>query len=141
MDDGDPSLSDEENDVEDSPDNLSRVRLVDAPILLFVCFHKALRSELDRLRGLAETASLQDDPRRRREIILKLQQRFQFLKLALKYHCAAEDEVSFSTVYISVISRDSLVANLLCVIELGFIFYNVANHTEKSVNRYNLYAS
>jgi len=98
---GDPSLSDmeeeeEENDVmvNDSVDILSRFRIFDAPILLFVCFHKALRSELDQLRSFAETASLEDDPNRCREIVVKLQQRFQFLKLAFKYHCAAEDEVS-----------------------------------------------
>jgi zinc finger-like protein len=98
---GDPSLSDmeeeeEENDVKvnDSVDILSTFRLLDAPILLFVCFHKALRSELDQLRLFTETASLEDDPNRCRELILKLQQRFQFLKIALNYHCAAEDEVS-----------------------------------------------
>lgn len=101
MDDGDPSLSDKEegeNDEEDTP--LLRVPLVDAPILLFVCFHKAFRSELDHLRRLAETASsLEDEPRRCRQIVLQLQRRFQFLKLAHKYHCAAEDEVSFSYIY------------------------------------------
>lgn len=94
---GELSLSDkEEDDVEDTPDILSRFRLVDAPILLFVCFHKALRSEIDRLRELAESASLVDDQHVYREIVVKLLQRFQFLKLAFKYHCAAEDEVSFT---------------------------------------------
>lgn len=99
---GDPSLSDmeeeeEENDVmvNDSVDILSRFPIFDAPILLFVCFHQALRSELDQLRPFAETASsLEHDPNRCREIVFKLQHRFQFLKLAFKYHCAAEDEVS-----------------------------------------------
>lgn len=97
MDGGDPSLSDkeEEDDEEkDLPEILSRVRLVDSPILLFVCFHKAVRSELRLLRRLAETASLEDEPQSKRETVLKLQRRFHFLKLAHKYHCAAEDEVS-----------------------------------------------
>lgn len=97
----------EEDDVQDAPDILSRFRLVDAPILFFVCFHKALRSELDRLRDLAETASFVDDQNVYREIVVKLLQRFQFLKLAFKYHCAAEDEVSF-TLYISLLSRACL---------------------------------
>ena len=95
MDSGDPSMSDNDEDENDLPDILSRVRLVEAPILLFVWFHYALRSELRHLRRLAETASLEDQPpQRSREVILKLQRRFRFLKLALKYHCAAEDEVS-----------------------------------------------
>ncbi|CAJ2664463.1 unnamed protein product [Trifolium pratense] len=99
---GDPSLSDmeeeeEENDVKvnDSVDILSTFRILDAPILLFVCFHKALRFELDQLRVFADTASLEDDPHRYCELVVKLQQRFQFLKIALKYHCAAEDEIIF----------------------------------------------
>ena len=84
------------NDEEDVADILSRVRIVDAPILLFVCFHKATRSKLDLLCRLAETASLEDESRRCRELVAQLQRRFQFLKLAHKYHYAAEDEVSFS---------------------------------------------
>ncbi|KAK7330413.1 hypothetical protein VNO77_24607 [Canavalia gladiata] len=113
MDGGDLSLSDkeEENDEEDSADVLLRVRLVDAPILLFVCFHKALRSELDNLRLLAETASLEDEPHRRRQITLQLQRRFQFLKLANKYHCAAEDEVIF-------LALDTHVKNIVCTYSL-----------------------
>ncbi|KAG4378761.1 hypothetical protein GLYMA_17G096900v4 [Glycine max] len=113
MDDGDPSLSDKEegeNDEEDTP--LLRVPLVDAPILLFVCFHKAFRSELDHLRRLAETASsLEDEPRRCRQIVLQLQRRFQFLKLAHKYHCAAEDEVIF-------LALDTHVKNVICTYSL-----------------------
>lgn len=85
----------EENDEDDrqGKDCLSRVRLVDAPILLFVCFHEALRGELDELRRLAETLSL-ENVSHGRELILKLQRRFEFLKHVLKYHCVAEDEVS-----------------------------------------------
>lgn len=107
MDDGDPSLSDkeEENDEEDVAGILLRIPIVDAPILIFVCFHKAFRSELDHLRRLAETASLEDKPRRCRQMILQLQRRFQFLKLAHKYHCAAEDEVSFSPRSVSLLTN------------------------------------
>ncbi|KAL4398720.1 hypothetical protein HN51_003321 [Arachis hypogaea] len=98
MDGGDhsSSLSDNDEDENELPDILSRVRLVDAPVLLFVCFHHALRSELSQLRRLAETASFDDRSQEPRgEVILKLQRRFRFLKLAFKYHCAAEDEVIF----------------------------------------------
>ncbi|XP_027329762.1 zinc finger protein BRUTUS-like At1g18910 isoform X3 [Abrus precatorius] len=114
MDGGDPSLSDkeEENDEEDAAtDILSRVSLVDAPILLFVCFHKALRSELHLLRRLAETASLEDEPRPCRQLVLQLHRRFQFLKLAHKYHCAAEDEVIF-------LALDTHVKNVVCTYSL-----------------------
>lgn len=116
---GDPSLSDmeeeeEENDVmvNDSVDILSRFPIFDAPILLFVCFHQALRSELDQLRPFAETASsLEHDPNRCREIVFKLQHRFQFLKLAFKYHCAAEDEIIFHAL-------DIHVKNVVCTYSL-----------------------
>ncbi|KAK7388996.1 hypothetical protein VNO78_23827 [Psophocarpus tetragonolobus] len=113
MDDGDPSLSDKEegNDEEDVAGVLSRIPIVDAPILVFVCFHKAFRSELDHLRRLAETASSEDEPHRCRHIILQLQRRFQFLKLALKYHCAAEDEVIF-------LALDTHVKNVVCTYSL-----------------------
>ncbi|KAE9610036.1 putative aminoacyltransferase, E1 ubiquitin-activating enzyme [Lupinus albus] len=104
MDGGDNSLSDkeEENDDVDFTEILSRVRLVDAPILLFVCFHKAMRSELRLLRRIAKTASLEDEHQRSRETIVKLRSRFQFLKLAQKYHCAAEDELIFRALDIHV---------------------------------------
>ncbi|MED6216867.1 hypothetical protein PIB30_012036 [Stylosanthes scabra] len=99
MEGGDPSsssLSDNDEDENELPDILSRVRLVDAPALLFVYFHYALRSELSQLRRLAETASFGDQSQElSREVILKLQRRFRFLKIAVKYHCAAEDEVVF----------------------------------------------
>ncbi|KAK7291673.1 hypothetical protein RIF29_07000 [Crotalaria pallida] len=120
MDGGDPSLSDKEEDEEDEeeekdlPQILSRVRLVDSPILLFVCFHKAVRSELRLLRRLAETASLEDDPQRSRDAILKLRSRFQFLKVAHKYHCAAEDEVIF-------LALDIHVKNVACTYSLEHI--------------------
>ncbi|XP_020226791.1 zinc finger protein BRUTUS-like At1g18910 isoform X2 [Cajanus cajan] len=109
MDDGDSSLSDK--DEEDVADILSRIPIVDAPILFFVCFHKAFRSELDHLRRLAETASLEDEPRRCRQFILHLHRRFQFLRLALKYHCAAEDEVIFAAL-------DTHVKNVVCTYSL-----------------------
>ncbi|WVZ10443.1 hypothetical protein V8G54_014973 [Vigna mungo] len=88
MDDGDPSLSDkeEENDEEDVADILLRIPIVDAPILVFVCFHKAFRSELDHLRLLAETASLENEPRRCRQLILQLQRSITVIFLALDAH-------------------------------------------------------
>ncbi|KAF7806148.1 zinc finger protein BRUTUS-like [Senna tora] len=100
----------EENDEDDAPDCLSRVRLVDAPILLFVCYHRALRGELNELRRLAETSSLQNVSHSR-ELILKLHRRFEFFKLALKYHCVAEDEVIFPAL-------DVHVKNVVCTYSL-----------------------
>ncbi|KAE9601465.1 putative aminoacyltransferase, E1 ubiquitin-activating enzyme [Lupinus albus] len=113
MDGGDISFSDKEEVLEDLRDNdiLSRVPLLDAPILLFVCFHKAVRSELRLLRCFAETASFEDDPQRSRKSIIKLRSRFQFLKLAYKYHCAAEDEVIF-------LALDVHVKNVACTYSL-----------------------
>ncbi|KAI4343821.1 hypothetical protein L6164_011127 [Bauhinia variegata] len=107
MDGADPSLCtpDKEEDDEEV-DSLFRVRLADAPILLFVCFHKAIRAELAQLRRLVETASLENKSQNQ-ELILKLKERFEFLKLVLNYHCAAEDEVIF-------LALDVHVKNVVC---------------------------
>lgn len=70
--------------------------LAESPILFLICFHKALRLELDELRRLAAEAfetGLFD-----RNFVIDLLRRFEFLKLAYKYHCAAEDEVSWSLI-------------------------------------------
>lgn len=71
----------------------SNVRLTDAPILLLVHFHKALRVEIADLRRLAVTASEAESEARRPELVVELRRRFDFLKLAYKYHTATEDEV------------------------------------------------
>lgn len=73
----------------------SNVRLTDAPILLLVHFHKALRVEIADLRRLAVTASEAESEARRPELVVELRRRFDFLKLAYKYHTATEDEVIF----------------------------------------------
>lgn len=72
---------------------LAGVPLVDAPILLFVCFHKALRSELSQLRRAATEEA--ESGSHGRELVLELRRRFEFLKLVYKYHSATEDEVVF----------------------------------------------
>ncbi|XP_048330069.2 zinc finger protein BRUTUS-like At1g18910 isoform X1 [Ziziphus jujuba] len=67
--------------------------LAENPILFLVCFHMALRSELDQLRRLATEAF--DTGLFYHDFAVELLRRFDFLKLAYKYHCAAEDEVIF----------------------------------------------
>ncbi|KAI9117590.1 hypothetical protein K1719_011756 [Acacia pycnantha] len=102
----------EENTEHDASDCASRVRIVDAPILLFVCFHEALRGELNELRSLAETSSPSPvNASGYPELILQLQRRFQFLKLVLKYHCVVEDEVIFPAL-------DVHVKNVICTYSL-----------------------
>lgn len=86
------SAADKDED-EETPlsDSFAGVRLSDAPILLFVYFHKAIRAELAELRRAAVVAS--ELGSYDRQLILELLRRFQFLKLVNKYHCATEDEV------------------------------------------------
>ncbi|KAF5186084.1 Zinc finger protein brutus-like [Thalictrum thalictroides] len=72
----------------------SSVRVVDAPILLFVCFHNGLRAELDRICILVSSFSLENCSRNR-DLVIDLHNKFQFLKIVYKYHCAAEDEIIF----------------------------------------------
>lgn len=75
---------------------LAGVPLADAPILFFVCFHKALRLELAQLRRAAVKASeVAESGSHGRELVLELRRRFEFLKLVYKYHSATEDEVVF----------------------------------------------
>ncbi|KAK1359771.1 Zinc ion binding protein [Heracleum sosnowskyi] len=80
------------------------VGLTDAPILLLLCFHKALRVELTELRRIAVQAAERggcDDG-----FVVDIRQRFEFLKLFYKYHSAAEDEVIF-------MALDKLVKNVV----------------------------
>uniref|UniRef100_A0A803P4T1 Uncharacterized protein n=1 Tax=Cannabis sativa TaxID=3483 RepID=A0A803P4T1_CANSA len=72
------------------------VPLAHAPILLLVYFHKAFRSEVADLQRVVSGALEQGVIHRGRcGLVAELLRRFEFLKLACKYHCAAEDEVIF----------------------------------------------
>ncbi|EEF52103.1 zinc finger protein BRUTUS-like At1g18910 [Ricinus communis] len=77
--------------VESEP--LSHVSLTDAPILLLVYFHKAMREELSELYRLAVLAS--ESLPNGRQLIVELRRRFDFFKHVQKYHSAFEDEVIF----------------------------------------------
>lgn len=70
---------------------VNNARLSDAPILLFVYFHKAFRAQLAELQFLAG-----DTVRSGSDLAVELRSKFEFLKLVYKYHSAAEDEVIFS---------------------------------------------
>ncbi|XP_021808362.1 zinc finger protein BRUTUS-like At1g18910 isoform X1 [Prunus avium] len=90
-----PSINDTQP-ASSSPSSGAHVRLVHTPILFLVCFHKALRAELENLRHVT-SAALESASRDRqgRDFVLQLLRRFEFLKLAYKYHCSAEDEIIF----------------------------------------------
>ncbi|XVE54866.1 hypothetical protein DITRI_Ditri03aG0117000 [Diplodiscus trichospermus] len=89
------------------------VRLADAPILLLVYFHTAIRAELAELRRAAVAVAATDENRESysRELVVDLSRRFEFLKLVYKYHCAAEDEVVF-------LALDAQVKNVACTYSL-----------------------
>ncbi|PQP92709.1 uncharacterized protein Pyn_05967 [Prunus yedoensis var. nudiflora] len=91
-----PPSTDDAQPASSSPSSAARVRLVHTPILFLVCFHKALRAELEDLRHVT-LAALESASRDRqgRDFVLQLLRRFEFLKLAYKYHCSAEDEIIF----------------------------------------------
>ncbi|MCL7041667.1 hypothetical protein MKW94_004556 [Papaver nudicaule] len=73
---------------------ISTVRVNDAPILMFVSFHKAFRAELVELHRIA-SSFLEINGFPGRDLILDLLRRFRFLQVVYKYHSAAEDEVIF----------------------------------------------
>ncbi|XP_050377186.1 zinc finger protein BRUTUS-like At1g74770 [Argentina anserina] len=83
--------------------------LAQSPILLLVCFHKAMRAELADLRHVT-TAGL-DGGFRGRGFVLEVLRRFEFLKLAYKYHCSAEDEIVF-------LALDGRTKNIACTYSL-----------------------
>lgn len=91
---GESSGAAEEEEEEEPPATLMEENIVglrDAPILLLLCFHKALRVEFTELRRIAVDAAESggcDDG-----LVIDIRQRFEFLKLFYEYHSAAEDEV------------------------------------------------
>lgn len=80
--------------VEESSGSVNSIRVTDAPILLLVCFHKAFRAELEQLNRIA-SSFLEIIGFPGRDLIIDLLRRFRFLRVAYKYHTAAEDEVIF----------------------------------------------
>ncbi|EXB42060.1 Uncharacterized RING finger protein [Morus notabilis] len=82
-----------EEDDSSPASSLLRNRLAESPILLLVYFHKAFRAEVADLRRAVANAS--ERGHHSRDFNFELLRRFEFLKLATKYHCAAEDEVIF----------------------------------------------
>ncbi|KAL6007537.1 hypothetical protein ACLOJK_033035 [Asimina triloba] len=69
-----------------------------SPILIFLFFHKAIRSELDRLHG----AALAFATDRADGDIRPLFDRYHFLRTIYTHHCNAEDEVIFPALDIRV---------------------------------------
>ncbi|OMO96591.1 Zinc finger, RING-type [Corchorus capsularis] len=91
---------------------VAATRLADAPILLLVYFHNAIRAELSELRRVALAAAAEaKSVSEARGFVVELSRRFEFLNLVYKYHCAAEDEVVF-------LALDEHVHNVACTYSL-----------------------
>lgn len=88
------------------------VRLSDAPILLFVYFHKAFRAQLTELQCLAG-----DTVRSGFDLAVELRRKFEFLKLVYKYHSAAEDEVRSQD------ERTNVQKKILFLVKLGILSF------------------
>ncbi|KAI3912679.1 hypothetical protein MKW92_037402 [Papaver armeniacum] len=73
---------------------IGTVRVVDAPILIFLSFHKAFRTELEDLHQIT-LSFLEINGFPGRDLILDLLYRFRYLQVVYKYHSAAENEVIF----------------------------------------------
>ncbi|KAF9618170.1 hypothetical protein IFM89_000639 [Coptis chinensis] len=84
--------------------------LLDAPILLFVSFHKAFHAELGEIYRYISSDSFDVSSTGHGEI-LDIRNRFEFLKLVYRYHCAAEDEIVFRAL-------DVHVSNVACTYSL-----------------------
>ncbi|KAL8457297.1 hypothetical protein ACS0TY_034416 [Phlomoides rotata] len=73
--------------------SIAGAKLINAPILFFVVTHKAFRAELASIHHVAAEAAESGDVRR--ELLVDLARRLEFLKLVSNYHSVAEDEVIF----------------------------------------------
>ncbi|XP_022921588.1 zinc finger protein BRUTUS-like At1g74770 [Cucurbita moschata] len=106
---------------------LSHLPLAEAPVLVLIKFHTALRSELADLRRVTLAAA--ESGCYGREFVSELIRRVEFLKLAYKYHCAAEDEVVFPALDVhtkNVISTYSLEHE-----SLDGLFTSISEHCEE----------
>ena len=65
---------------------------LESPVLIFLLFHKAIRSELDGLHSAAVAVATNQESG---ADIKPLLERYQFLRAIYKHHCNAEDEVVF----------------------------------------------
>lgn len=63
---------------------------LESPILIFMFFHKAIRSELDGLHRAAVDLATNHESG---ADVKPLLERYQFLRAIYKHHCNAEDEV------------------------------------------------
>ncbi|KAI3894295.1 hypothetical protein MKX03_001842 [Papaver bracteatum] len=75
---------------------IGSVRVIDAPILMFLSFHKAFRAELEELHQIT-LSFLEINGFPGRDLILDLLYRFRYLQVVYKYHSAAENEVIFKS--------------------------------------------
>ena len=81
---------------------------LESPVLIFLLFHKAIRSELDGLHSAAVAVAVATNQESGADI-KPLLERYQFLRAIYKHHCNAEDEVVF----------------FLFFLFLGFVFLNM----------------
>ncbi|KAK4741522.1 hypothetical protein SAY87_025110 [Trapa incisa] len=88
-----------QNSVDASPSkSCLKTSVPKSPILIFMFFHKAIRSELDRLhRAALDIATNREDA-----VIEPLLKRYNFFRAIYKHHCNAEDEVIFPALDIRV---------------------------------------
>lgn len=69
----------------------------ESPILIFLFFHKAIRTELSELHRAAVALAIKQE-----SDVRPLLERYQFLRSIYKHHCNAEDEVIFPALDIRV---------------------------------------
>lgn len=78
--------------LDPSPSKMKNSPPHKSPILIFLLFHKAIRSELDGLHRAAMAFATRASGAAGIEPLLE---RYHFLRAIYKHHCNAEDEVRF----------------------------------------------
>lgn len=82
-----------------SPESFSGDKISGAPMRVLVFLHKAFRGELNQLRRAASDAAdefaAEKNECRRKMAAVEIRKRLEFFRSVFRYHCAAEDEVTF----------------------------------------------
>lgn len=85
--------------------SISGAKLTDSPVRFFFVTRRAFRAEIASIRHVATEAAGTGDVRR--ELLVDLGRRLEFLKRVSSYHAVAEDEVR----------RNSLISNLFVFVK------------------------
>ena len=91
-----------------------------SPILIFLFFHKAIRSELDGLHSAAIAFATTGGD------IKPLLERYQFFRSIYKHHCNAEDEVGLTNFFFKFVEFEAWIDLLYLYCSVQFSSFHLS---------------